>query len=329
MDPVILAIKDKNLPKVKSRIERDYDVRRDNSYVMKCCAIYGNLEILKYLIEAGYKPQSATKDFTVKWAAIYGRMDMLKYLIEEEKCDRYRAQSYALRHAAANGHVDVVEYLTDGIDSWELELYCYHVLRMASKNGHLKMVNYLINKCCNPNNLNRDRATIWASQWALKYNQSDIALRLACDNNGKIYLESAILETCIIKNKFETLKYFISLGCDPRNSDDYFLSACIFHSRYEIAKFLISFGCNLTKEESHWRHHEGYFPAWYKMYMWNISILTNKELSYCINKNFITDRTVLYSKKKNVFVRRIRDKNNLLKFILRPMSMSMQLSFIQ
>lgn len=145
---------------VKCLIEKGVDFHFHDEKVLRCAAEWRQFEIVKYLIEKGANLR-AYDDATLIWAAENGQLEMVEYLIERG-ADIHADGEQSLKMASINGHWEMVKYLIEkGADlhSWDVK-----PLKWAAKSGHLETVKYLIEKGANIH-ANNEEALIWAAHY--------------------------------------------------------------------------------------------------------------------------------------------------------------------
>jgi hypothetical protein len=81
-----------------------------NSSTLVWASVYGSLEIVKYLVEAGGDKYDINDTFTA--VSEYGKLETVKYLVERG-ADIRVFDNYALRWASKNGHLETVKYLIE------------------------------------------------------------------------------------------------------------------------------------------------------------------------------------------------------------------------
>jgi hypothetical protein len=124
-------------------------------HAFRIAAIYGHLDIMRYLVDFhGVDPRNQD-DSSVVHAAQNGHLDIVRYLVEECGSDPNQGMGGTLIGAARNGHLDIVRYLIEeqGIDP--------HVqddgpLSSAAINGYLNIVRYFIEELGTDPHFNRD-----------------------------------------------------------------------------------------------------------------------------------------------------------------------------
>jgi ankyrin repeat protein len=101
----------------------------------------GHVILIRYLIEnCGCKP--IEDDKVIEECAKFGNLGILKYLEQQG----FRSQDgYVLDHAAENGHIDIVEYLIEKGCSPDISS-----LALATRRGHTDIVKYFINLGMDP-----------------------------------------------------------------------------------------------------------------------------------------------------------------------------------
>lgn len=113
-------------------------------------ALYGHLPCVRWLVEKGVNPRTATKKGCTPLlsAAHSGDVPMLKYL------SQFQPLSYtgefgqtALHYAAANGHVSAVQWLCtqSGVDATMKSADGFTAMDLAERSGHIPVTEYL--KC--------------------------------------------------------------------------------------------------------------------------------------------------------------------------------------
>jgi ankyrin repeat protein len=246
------------------------------SYALKCCAISGNLQIMKYLTGDGFELQCNEKDGALKWAAIYGHLDLVKYLVQNLKCAKYPYQNcmcikhieYAFRHAAKNGHTNIAQYFIE-------------------------------------NGVNRHCSDDYALNWALKNKHWETILILIMENNEMVHDELA-LKLCRENGYLNSAKFLINWGHNF-NPNSYEKNYMFILTQYPFFDIVIQ--------------------DWYNVCLHFILTLSKKNILSTVKKNgwYTFSLTKIF---KDIFLTRRSNKHNLLKFILKPTSLHMQLIYI-
>lgn len=83
----------------------------DNEFKLINAVKYGNLKLVKELIEQGTDIH-IHNGYALRLAAKKGRLEIVKYLVEMGAYI-HAVDDFALRFAKANGHTEVVEYLEE------------------------------------------------------------------------------------------------------------------------------------------------------------------------------------------------------------------------
>jgi hypothetical protein len=315
-----------NLAEVKRLVAAGCDKNRLNYNIVKFCAIYGHVDIMKYLISIGYRPQIKiqNKDYSLKWAAMNGHLELVKYLILDEHCDYALNHNYAFRYAAGNGHLEVIKYLSTLVKC-DHRSNSDHALRLAASNGHVDAVDFLITMGCDVRSL--DFAAV---KNALKNERFDVIKYFAttCESISTRFMMSL----CCVEYCTGSLKYLVSLGFDFRFDKDELLGLSFNMYRTQSVRCLLSLGCNLMnciKYHSGMASFPGY--SWYTIKRDIFGHLARKDISYCIQKyptNTIFLEKLFWEDKKNI-VRKMNQKYNQWKFILKPTSLHTQLMVIE
>lgn len=102
---------------VKYLIENGADIRgRDNEKLVTLASMKGNLEMVKYLAEHGGNLHNSgnvlngEEGAAVRWASQNGHLEIVKYLVEHDVNFRSK-NDYAVKWAKSMGHDDIVDYL--------------------------------------------------------------------------------------------------------------------------------------------------------------------------------------------------------------------------
>lgn len=133
---LVSAVEENQLNIVEYFISQGIDVSAFQNYCIRTASRYGNFEILKRLVLAGAVITNVNY-CVVSDAAIYGRMDILKFLMES---DTKRNADYEsiLNNAIMQEKNDVVNYLvSQGIFSKQLDP-CRYI--SVLDNRHLKWI---------------------------------------------------------------------------------------------------------------------------------------------------------------------------------------------
>jgi ankyrin repeat protein len=333
MDKIFLqAIRDDDLNTVIECVQKGYDKRRQHIYVIKCCAINGRLDILKYLIEMGYEPHRGINDRALKWAAIHGHLPIVKYLLENFACNCYVAshglkniiacwfckksyyhyphyKKHAFRLAAKYGHMDIVKYFCEDYVIYDDD----SAFRFAARYGHLDIVNYLLRRT----GADVENLDYYALRWSLKNKHYDIVKRLLKNSERS---EQVALRQCAATGDLDAIKYLIGIGCDPTRTTGLVVYPC-GTGHIDMVNFLISWNCDPLPYG--FAFISGFPSNWEKIQLCVISSLTKKAMFKSTIRSTDNAETVLEIVKKN-YVRKCTNKHNFLKFVLKPKSLCMQ-----
>lgn len=165
---LVQAIKLGQLEQVKELVRKGADVKGDNTAIA-FAAIYGELDIFKYLHQAG-ADISVDKGERMADAALYGYIDIVRYLhqqgvdiksnphifpmaaqsgdveivqyIEQNGADIFTEDNEAIIRAAVGGHFEVVKYLH--LKGADIRAQQDKVLLGAIKNGDKKTIDYFL-----------------------------------------------------------------------------------------------------------------------------------------------------------------------------------------
>lgn len=113
---IYASIREGDFEMVKEAIKRGAVVSEDDNYAIKYATKYGQLEIVKYLVEldiGGVKVTNihAGEECALRLASKYGYLDIVKYLVENG-ADISANNNEALKEARENNRLKIVEYLT-------------------------------------------------------------------------------------------------------------------------------------------------------------------------------------------------------------------------
>jgi len=129
------ASRQRNLEMVKYCVANKCPI---DKWACAIAALYGQLEMLKYLHEEAEAPWDC---HTGSRAAERGYLHILEYLVER-KYDQF--DDYVCRRAAEKGHLDCLKFLHETTKA-PLDWY---VIKLAHKNNHQECVQYLLDNDC-------------------------------------------------------------------------------------------------------------------------------------------------------------------------------------
>ena len=202
--------------------------KRKSFTPLHCAALYGHLDIVKYLMESSYAKAmySSFHDNTPLYCANEkGHFNVVKYLIEQKGCDPYTSidkRGDTLLHIAATfGHLEIVEYLicTTNLDLLKIDDHQDTPLSLAAMRGHVEVFRFLI------------------SQLKLKYNPRALCDELThSDGNKLVHVAAEHGHLLIFKYLVEELK------CDPYTSNDKGdkpIHCAAIHGHLNVVKYLV------------------------------------------------------------------------------------------
>lgn len=158
-----------------------------NSTPVKWAAAYGNLEVLKYLIESG----AEIDEYAMQESAKNGHLDIVKYLGSVNA----PIDCWAIGYAAEKGHFEVVKYLLT-IDT---NVYPW-VIANAAKNNHLELVKFLFGKV---------PIDYRAAESAAEYGHLEVLEYLVSVGAP---ITSSVISSACRKPYLDTVKYLVSIG---------------------------------------------------------------------------------------------------------------------
>ena len=113
--------------------------------------LFGDLEQVKKLVEGGVNPmeRDISGSILLHFAAIWGELEILKYLVEDIGCNPATQDDKlytALHFSAFHGHLNTVQYLVDQcqLDTTAVNDDGHYALHLACRGGHLQIVKYLL-----------------------------------------------------------------------------------------------------------------------------------------------------------------------------------------
>jgi hypothetical protein len=232
-----------------------------------------------------------------KYGPNFGKTNQPFDLILKE-CVKY------LEIAATRGHLNVVKYFVEigcaRVRDTHDEMGCCFAFRSAAKCGHLDILKYFV-KYFEENAEISVMKSRWETESILNYN-----------------LNSAMW-TAAFNNKLEIVKYLTSIGCDFLSDSKYFMMTITYESQ-QILKYLLNLG---------------YDPGQRKYKAFEMCSQTNMfehMLLYLTKKSFYAYREISKWKRPitKIVSSRIKPlknfhKHNVLKILLRPTSLHIQL----
>ena len=115
------------------------NVHADGDKALRIAVLYGHIEVVKVLLEAGADVH-AYNDKALRFAAERGHVEVVKVLLEAG-ADVHAYDDWALRWAAGEGHVEVVKVLLKaGANAHANDDVA---LQWAADNGHVEVVKLL------------------------------------------------------------------------------------------------------------------------------------------------------------------------------------------
>ena len=139
--PLKHAIKGNHLNIVKWLLKNNYELTDCcTKNAMEYAALYGHIEIVKYLHENTHlSGVEGCTTFAMNMAASNGHIEIVKYLHENrtEGCT-----TYAMDNAARNGHIDIVKWLHENRTEGCTKI----AIKYAARNGHTRIVKWLKEK---------------------------------------------------------------------------------------------------------------------------------------------------------------------------------------
>jgi hypothetical protein len=221
-------------------------------------------------------------------------------------------------NACRTGDIELIKnFVALGFD---FKIDSCEALMLSAKNGHIEVVKYLINLGCDINcryGGALERSAIGGHLTVVKY-LIEAGCRIAKNNSWPLCLAAEF-------NRKDIVEYLISIGCDIESNNNYPLKRCIHFNMFEIAKYLVSMGSGI--QHDNYKILEYSAPKCTKMHLFLLSVCDKRVYSFSKNKRYRLEHMLL-ARSKKILTERIVRKNNLLKLILKPKSLCMQMHFI-
>lgn len=248
------ACKDNHLDIIKHLVENGFEIHGDANSAISEASSYGQLEIVKYLIDNG-----ADVTCSLECASSYGQSNIVEFLLDNYKSriDRYdkslRTATRSnhleviklllnnggdavacLRYATTDGYIEIVKYIEGlGIDVANDSL----AVKYASNYGYFDIVKYIHNDLKTVS----DYSKVYALNFASSYGHIDIVKYLVdeCDcaisrNNFKCVISSAE------NGHIEIVDYLINKGIDLNIFDDYLLGVIVKNGHIGMLDYLMN-----------------------------------------------------------------------------------------
>ena len=223
-------------------------------------AEYGNLEVVKLLIEKGADMHQHTSSgrSLMYYAALGGNMSIVKFIISKNAdCVRYITRSrHTILHAAVEGgNIDIVKLLIKkGADVNAKNKWNTTILHTASMVGHVDIIKLLIENGADVNAIEISQSSV-SGHTALTY-ASGLghfeAAKLLIEKGANIHVvnehdRSAIHYAVLIQN-FRLVNLLVEKGADLKAV--YHVSQWDFLINIDLAKLLIKNGININATDT-------------------------------------------------------------------------------
>lgn len=117
----------------------NYEISQSLMYSVKRC---NNDDISKFIIDKTYDINPKLLDSVIIWASCYGNLEIVKYLVEKG-VDIHHRDDESIIEASRHGHLEVVKYLVE--NGADINANDNAALYMAY-DEHLEIVKFLIEK---------------------------------------------------------------------------------------------------------------------------------------------------------------------------------------
>ena len=175
-----------------------------NNYALRYSALYGHLDIVKYLIDNGANLHDEN-DCALRFSAEHGHLSIVKYLIENG-ADIHANDDYALKLSAQCGYLNVVEYLIE--NGANIHAGNDYPLRWSAYDGHLDVVKYLMEKGADIHAANDFALLLSASRGHLHI------VKYLIENGANLHADNLLLRTTARNGHLHIVKYLIGNGAD-------------------------------------------------------------------------------------------------------------------
>jgi ankyrin repeat protein len=213
--------------------------------LLRACE-YGDLEMLKYLIEnCGCDANYELGYSLVEIACMNGHLDVLKYLVEKGADMRIR-KDCPLQFAAKNGHLDVVKFLVKrGADVRASNDYAFF---RACEFGHLDVVQFLIEKGVNVN-VHDDWGC--AVGFASRFGYLEI-VKLLIEKGADIHIyDNFAIRNAARNGHLEIVNLLIQNGADIHAQNDYAICHAARNGHLQIVKLLVQNGADIHAQNDY------------------------------------------------------------------------------
>lgn len=109
----LLALQRGNLQLVKFCVENGININDktvNNRWPIVEVSIYGNIDVMKYLLEHGANLH-IEQDLAFRVACVFGRLEIAQFILSQEGVDVRGSDDEALMGAVENGRVEIVQWL--------------------------------------------------------------------------------------------------------------------------------------------------------------------------------------------------------------------------
>jgi ankyrin repeat protein len=277
---------------VKYLVQKIDFAPKDLRYVIKTCAECDNYACIKFFIGNKWNFDQEVKDELISYAIEYDHLDLIQLMKKHNYFDLKKIDQYFIT-ACASGYVNILKYiirLNGGIHTFSTE-----TLNRSFSLSRSNTIKFLLQIGANSTNALLEAA-----------------------NRGNLNL----------------VAFAIRYGADPRTHNDKALSSALRGGYYHVAKFLVSWGCNVLTNRNALIYPSS-SSIQVSMYFFT-SVSKRDQFTYreILESSMLFSTAKLFHKTTKLITRRLsikrnHFKNNLLKFILKPNSLHMQLSSIE
>jgi ankyrin repeat protein len=167
-----------------------FDIHAGYDYAFRSCCSYGNMDIIKHLIQMGANIH-ADDDGALRSSSYSGKIEVIKFLVEMG-ADIHTDCDFPLRYACYNGHIEVVKYL---VEKDAEPLSNGTAIKSSIIGGHIEIVKFLTENGANIYGF-VDDILLWLSFRA----HVDI-FKFFLDRNLEYFLKYQIAKEIVIYHK--------------------------------------------------------------------------------------------------------------------------------
>lgn len=252
-------------------------------YLLHLACVYGNLKVVKDLVENNISPVDGITDHIstpIARACDAGHLYIMKYLISKGANARLTPYSTSLLTiSSGRGYFDIVEYLftEELIDLEDEQSRPYNALQNAARCNHIEIVKLLLSKGFKVDSRGFYSTALYT---ACQEGRLEI-VKLLIDNGANIELKKTwltkissgvILKAACVKGHLDIVKLLINKGADINAIDDEQKAGLFYYPKNKEKDLLEIF--DIIEENCKHKHHlnKEYFDKSHYMYFLRMGI---------------------------------------------------------